>query len=209
MKLIKFLLNGKEINLTGDNVVISSNNFNVDKNGNMECSNANITGGKINLETTRSLGDKVLNVKDDAGAESYIGTVNASIGYTGNDVLTGVYLQGEASGQSMVRAQVITQTSLEEQKKNIEKLKDGLEIVKNTDIYKYNFKTQKDGTKKHIGFVIGGNYKYSKDITSLDENGKEIGVDSYSMISVAYKAIQEQQEIIENLEKRIKELEEQ
>lgn len=207
--LIKSLFNGKEINLTGDNVVISSNNFNVDKNGNMECSNANITGGKINLETTRALGDKVLNVKDDMGAESYIGTVNASIGYTGGNTLSGVYLQGEASGQSMVRAQVITQTSLESQKKNIEKLEKGLEIVKNTEIYKYHFITQKNEDKKHIGFVIGDNYKYSKDITSLDGKGNEIGVDSYSMISVAYRAIQEQQEIIENLEKRIKELEEQ
>lgn len=47
-------LNGKTINLTGDNTVIKSTNFNVDKNGNMTCSNAKVTGGKITLEAGTS-----------------------------------------------------------------------------------------------------------------------------------------------------------
>lgn len=217
LRLIKFLLNGKEINLTGDNIEIQSNNFSVDKDGNMNCINANvegsitsnnvnITGGKINIETNRSLGDQVFTLKDEFGAQSFVGPVNASIGYTGSDVTSGVYIQGSAAGQSMVAAQVITQTSLESQKKNIEKLKNGLDIVKSTDIYKYNFKTQKDEDKKHIGFIIGNKYKYSKDITAVDDKGNEVGVDNYSMISVAYKAIQEQQQIIESLQKQIEEL---
>ena len=37
---IKSVLNGKEINLTGDNATIKSNNFNVDKDGNMTCKKA-------------------------------------------------------------------------------------------------------------------------------------------------------------------------
>ena len=44
-------------------------------------------------------------------------------------------------------------------------------------------------------------------ITALDDKGKEVGVDTYSMISVAYKAIQELSKQNEDLEKRIKELE--
>lgn len=40
----KISLKGKLINLTSDNIVIASTNFNVDKNGNITCSNANITG---------------------------------------------------------------------------------------------------------------------------------------------------------------------
>ena len=48
--LIKFHWNGKEINLTSDNVTIKSSNFNVDKNGNMSCNNANVTGGNILLQ---------------------------------------------------------------------------------------------------------------------------------------------------------------
>lgn len=42
--LIKYLLNGKEINLTGDNTIIKSTNFNVDKDGNMDCKNGTFKG---------------------------------------------------------------------------------------------------------------------------------------------------------------------
>lgn len=91
----------------------------------------------------------------------------------------------------------LTQTSLEEAKKNFEKLENGLDIVKATDIYKYNLKGQKDTDKKHIGFVIGDKYKYSKEVTSKENDG----VDLYSFVSVCCKAIQEQQEQIEKLQK--------
>ena len=40
----KFRLSGKEINLTSDNTIIKSTNFSVDKDGNMTCTNANISG---------------------------------------------------------------------------------------------------------------------------------------------------------------------
>lgn len=223
--LIKFLLNGKEIDLTGDNVIIKSNNFNVDKDGNMNCNNAQfnsasinngnfnvdakgnmscknatITGGRIDIDTSRSLGDRIIRVTDNLGATTFIGTVNALIGATDiNDINTGVYLQGCSGGESMVRANTISQTSLESQKKNFEKLENGLDIVCNTEIYKYNLKTQDDKAKKHIGFVIGEKYNYSKELTNSDNNG----VDLYSMVSVAYKAIQEQQKQIEKLELRL------
>ena len=42
--LIKSHLNGKQIDLTGDKTTIKSTNFNVDKDGNMDCNNANIKG---------------------------------------------------------------------------------------------------------------------------------------------------------------------
>ena len=44
---------------------------------------------------------------------------------------------------------------------------------------------------------------YSKQITSLDDNNKEIGANIYSMVSIAFKAIQEQQEQIEKLQNEI------
>lgn len=201
--LIKFLLSGKEINLTSDNMSINSTNFNVDKNGNMTCQNATITGGKINIETSRNLGDKIFILKDDMGAYSYVGTVNACIGYDGSDIDTGVYLQGTKGGSSVVRAQVITQTSLEKYKKNFEKLDNALEILKQIEIYKYNLKVEKDTDKKHLGFVIGDKYKYAKEVTNKDDTG----VDDYSFISLCCKAIQEQQQIIEELKARVEKLE--
>ncbi len=203
--LIKFLLHGKEVDLTGDNVTIKSTNFNVTKDGTVSCSNANITGGKINISTSRALGDQVFTVKDDLDRKSYLGATNACIGYTGNDTSTGVLISGSSAGggETWVTADHFSQTSLEKNKTNIEKLENGLEIIKKVDIYKYNLKRQENKTKKHIGFVIGKDYKYSSEITSVDENGKETGVELYSMIAVAYKAIQEQQKQIEELTKKL------
>lgn len=102
----------------------------------------------------------------------------------------------------------VTQTSLEKNKKNFEKLDNALEEIKKTDIYRYNLKSENDNYKKHLGFVIGENYNYSHLITAIDDDGKEIGVDNYSMTSLCLQAIKEQQEIIEKLENRINELEE-
>lgn len=94
----------------------------------------------------------------------------------------------------------LTQTSLEEQKKNFEKFDNALDLIKDIDIYKYNMKNEANDDKKHIGFVIGDNYKYRREIT--DKQNK--GVDLYSFISVCCKAIQEQQEEIEELRKLVK-----
>ena len=93
----------------------------------------------------------------------------------------------------------LTQTSLAEKKKNFEKLNNALDIVKDTDIYKYNLKDEKETDKKHIGFVIGENFNYREEITSA----KNDGADNYSMISVLWKAVQEQQEEIEELRKLV------
>ncbi len=88
--------------------------------------------------------------------------------------------------------------SIEEVKKNIEKLKSSaIKLINDTDLYNYNYKSESDKDKKHIGIVIGDNYNYAKEILSSD--GK--GVDLYSMISVAWQAIKEQQEQIETMQK--------
>lgn len=92
-----------------------------------------------------------------------------------------------------------------ETKKNISKYNQtALKEILKTDIYKFNYKAEDDEVKKHIGFIIGDNYEYSKEITAVDKNGKEVGVDLYSMVSMAYKAIQEQQEQIKQLEEKDK-----
>lgn len=78
-----------------------------------------------------------------------------------------------------------------------------MNIINQIDVYKYNMKTEKDEDKKHIGFVIGDNFKYSKEITSEENDG----VDIYSFVSVCCKAIQEQQEQIEKLQEKINKLE--
>lgn len=93
--------------------------------------------------------------------------------------------------------------SLKEYKKNIEKFNNGINIIKNIDIYKYNLKHEKDDTKKHIGLIIDKDYNYSNNVTNIDNNGVEL----YSFISVCCQAIKEQQAIIEDLQQRISKLE--
>lgn len=93
----------------------------------------------------------------------------------------------------------VTQTSKEENKKNFERLTNAKEILNLTDIYKYNMIDEKDDTKKHIGFIIGDSYNYSQDITSVENNG----VDIYSMVSVLWQVVKEQQEEIQELKEMI------
>ena len=77
-------------------------------------------------------------------------------------------------------------------------------IVKNSDIYKYNYKNEENNSKKHIGFVIGNTRRTPKEVISNSEDG----IDIYAMESILWKAMQEQQEQIEILQNKIKEMEE-
>ena len=76
------------------------------------------------------------------------------------------------------------------------------EIAK-IDIYKYNLIDEQDDDKKRIGFVIGNDFNYSKEITNKENDQ----VDLYSMMSMCMQGLKEQQEIIKKLEKRIEVLE--
>ena len=221
--LIKFLLNGKKIDLTSDNITIKSNNFNVDENGNMSCNSAEMNNVNINKGTI-----KLSDVPPDSNSYFEIESTNGDrFGASGSRMWlnrgtggTAIYFQGgylsqasislyDQNGSSTriygsgITTPSLTQTSLESQKKNFEKLDNALEIIKKVDIYKYNLKTEKDTDKKHIGFVIGSDYKYSKELTSIENDGADI----YSLSSCCLKAIQELNEIIENKNKKIEELE--
>lgn len=221
MKQIKSVLNGKDINLTGDNTIISSTNFNVDKNGNMSCNNAQITGGKINVGADE--GDIQIKVYNNnhvnENTSIYPGGIQIHSDNETDYLIDMGIAEGEEKFGSMrlvnssissetkidaykVMSPIISQISLEKYKKNFEKLQDNaLETIKNIDIYKYNLKSEKDTDKKHIGFVIGDNYNYSKEVTSIDNQG----VDNYSFTSLCCKAIQELSQQVEELKKQLKE----
>ena len=235
----KISLEGKEINMTSDNIAINSTNFSVDKDGNMDCSNANITGGNIELTGTENV--PKLRIVNPNYTDTYTDITSGKIQvYNNGNLITNLFgsvgsLTLAASNDYKVNHNTLgsnyinnlnetvislrntdgnitcvslTQTSLEKSKKNFKKYSGALKEVMGTDIYKYNLKDEKDTDKKHLGFVIGDNYNYSSEITSIDEDGNEIGVDNYSMTSLCLQAIKEQQEIIESLKKRIEKLEE-
>lgn len=207
--------------MTSDNMAINSTNFNVDKNGNMSCSNAtmnnaSIIGGDIRMESSagsntitlinKNNQDNTLGISNSfmtiyGGADNEI-TINCD--ETGNTSIA--LVQGWNGYTSVtpfeVSSPTITQTSLESQKKNFEKYNNALDTLKGIDIYKYNLKSEEDDSKKHIGFVIGKDYEYSEEVTSKNNDG----VDIYSFVSLCCKAIQEQQTQIEALQKEIQEL---
>lgn len=164
--------------------------------------------------TVWSLG---LNVKDSSAREGYYHSSNFAITKSSNGLITDygiignisdsygneyVYLTIKGSNNSTeikpggITTPNVTQTSLEETKKNISKVEENaLDIVKNAEIYNYNLKSEKDTDKKHYGFVIGEKYKTPKEVIA---NSGE-GIDIYSMCSILWRAVQEQQKEIEEL----------
>ena len=126
---------------------------------------------------------------------------------TGNELITvqsGLYVRDNVSAINFINR------SEERLKNNIQKLADkiknklttktALDIIKNTDICEFNYYGK---TEKTVGLVIGEGYKTPKELikTIKDSKGKEIkGIDLYSMVSLAYKAIQELADKISNME---------
>lgn len=219
----KVSLEGKEINLTSDNIVIESNNFNVDKEGNMECNNATINGSILangnnfnvdkdgNLECTgatlKSVNvdggninlvgdgfDKCLTVQKDDGS---LKSILYSAGYQGmNGDETSIAIMNNTGA---IRCTTLTQTSLKSKKKNFKLFRGGIELIKNSDVYMYNLKDEDNKHKKHIGLVIGDDYRCCCEVINAEGDS----IDIYSMISVAWQAIKEQQNMIENLKKEV------
>lgn len=115
---------------------------------------------------------------------------------TGTDYADNIVLNADTGNITCVS---LTQTSKAEEKKDFEKYEGALKEIENIDIYKYRMK--KEDGKKHIGFVIGDDFKYSKEVT----NQKNDGVDIYSFVSLCCQAIKELQEEIKELRGKINE----
>ena len=218
----KINLNGKTLNLTSDNIAIKSNSFNVDTNGTVTARDINITSGKILLEGGSSnnpnfqvgnqekhtyiVGDGI--VVDANRASIAVGRNNQAVlgtTYDGNN--TSLSLSGNAniilrSDDGSVTASSYKYNSLKKYKKDIKKYTgNATDIIKKSNIYSFKYKYQNKDT---IGFVIDNPEDTPTQIIS--EDGKSIN--SYSVIGLLWKAVQEQQEQIEDLKKEIEKLKE-
>jgi len=258
-KQTKSVLNGKEINLTSDNMTINSQYFKVDKLGHVVCQSLAIEGNQsyINLNDVfkvNRLGNALiidqgkydestsanLQIRNNSGdlssslfsgeidlnnkgymikihAEDYaqgtLDVANGTIGLwensdTNQDHAIVLSIDG---GPRMLCGQTNTSTQIYENymycqdyrnsssievKKDIEKFNNkALPEILNTDVYYYNYKTDKENSNKKIGVIISDNYNCTDKIISEDKKS----VNLYSMISLSYKAIQELQEEIEEL----------
>lgn len=223
LMLIVLVCLGKTIDLTGDNVNITSDALEITETGQMTLKSEN-NGNKPSI-TIINPNNK--NNYCELTSGRLIGYSDGNARTIFNHYLGSLFLYGSNGSSALLNynslmftvngktpisidgdngkiiCTALTQTSKEENKKNFEKMQDNaLEIIKNIDIYKYNLKGEEDETKKHIGFVIGDNYNYSEEVTSTNNDGADI----YSFVSLCCKAIQEQQKQIEELQKEIKEL---
>ena len=221
--------------ITGS-AIVNGSKFSVDVDGNMVCNNATITGGDITLYTKNQNTAKITIGQENTSLYTEVtpagyqcnanGILSASYYWNGvflNSAISntksifndggisfrnGDTLMSYMNSEGIVGAYTYNNLSLESKKKNFEKFNNALSIISDIDLYKYNYKHEADGSKKHIGFVIGENYNYSSEITSLNDKGEEIGADLYAMASLCLQAIKEQQEIIEELKREIKQLKE-
>ena len=217
------VIKSSKIKLEGYTTI--NNGFSVDNSGNMSCNNANVTNATINnatinnatITTINNTNNPSIALKSSSNVSSYRGTyirpcnmelVSYIQSGTETSIEPSINLYWDYLGvNTFIGANgcfspEFTQTSLESEKKNFEKFDSGLDIIKNIEIYKYHLKSDRNNDKKRYGFVIGDNYKYSKELT--DKNNK--GVNLYSFISICCKAVQEQQEQIEKLQSEIEEL---
>ena len=108
--------------------------------------------------------------------------------------------KGEIHADGNITGKNITNTSLESIKKNISKFDNALNIIKNSEIYEYNFKTEEDTDKKHVGFVIGEKYNTPSIVKSSD--GKAI--ESYTMSAINWRGLQEVIKRLEAVERKVK-----
>lgn len=212
-------IDAKKINING--TISANGNFKIDTAGNMECNNGKFTGGKIALTggtekdpnfrivsgnnvasitpTSFNLGDPSSINKVELGVNrAYIGNPSGSFQIDGGRTA----INGELYVIGDVHANAYKYDSLIEKKKDIEVYNEKvLAKIKKAQIYKFRYKNENKKRKKHIGFIINDNSFAINDIVAKG------GIDSYSAITLLYKAIQEQQQQIENLESKIKEME--
>lgn len=209
---------------------LTATNANI--NGSITSNNVTVTGGKIHLAGGSSsnpnfiVGDLdvgcwiiprqiwlsngtnerfVVSMSDNGGMSamwfSYANHVKiefnllSSNGYATFSV-PNVYVEGT------MHANAYHYDSKAEIKDNIKEYKNNaIDIIQNTKVYNFTYK--KDRKKqKTIGFVIGKDYEISDEIV----NDSRDGINSYSVLGVLWKAIQEQQKQIDELKSEIEKL---
>lgn len=224
------LLAGNTINLSSQNIVIASANFNVDKNGNATMNNVTINGGNIIIDNdSNSYASAAMKFKSSStksymssqALELYKNDLSRGIGIA-IDGIQGVYqiLAYSENGSAGIgfgeiwadgnvyAANISSDVRL---KDNIQKsIVNALEKIKSIELKSFDWKK----SRKHIdiGFIaqelekIDKNFVLKKPIK--DEEGKIIDygyyVNELPIIATATKAIQEQQEEIEELKEKDK-----
>lgn len=199
--------------------------FKIDEQGNMEAVNGKFTGGTIDLFSS-DINEPLFGVsenKDYTGHYTLIYpkgiNINGSNGYMVlvNDNTQILISDSTEENQSRIYPDRIRTTgniyaggtiyatefvppSKVELKENIQRFNiKALNLINNSDIYSYNYKTDKES--KNIGLVIGKGYNTPNEVISKNE-----GINLYAMNSLSWKAIQELDQKIEKIINMLKKI---
>lgn len=170
-----------------------------------ENTEALVSTSRISFEYNDGNGSDVISTLSYEGIEvTENGYGKAMLSANGGSVGGNWAVSGDVTSDGSMYAKGFVNTSRIDLKENLSKVGSVLGKIKDADILSFNFT---EDAKKHIGLAIGGDYNVPEEVIAKDEDGVEQGVDLYAMVSMSWKAIQEQQEIIEQLEARVEALE--
>lgn len=214
---------GSELKLKADKIglegtITANGNFKIDEEGNMECKkatcedieikNSTIREGSIQLKSTLGSSsfsvvdtdEKRLNSELCASFLKFNSNLDTNVADIGVDLASG---NGFMSVTGIAECGNLIQASKKERKKYIKKVnKKAIDLINNSDICQYQLKGEKATGYRHYGLVIGEKYNCPQEV--IAENGR--GVEIYSMITLAWKAIQELSNQNRQQEKTIKQL---
>ena len=210
-------------------VIANGEKFSIDEEGNMTCKSATMenvvcenftiknstiqegyielksTAGNSSFSVTDTSTDR-LNSELSASLLNFNSNSDRNVAQVGVDMASGngfVSVTGNADcGQlncsGTAYCNNLVQTSQKEKKKYIKKVnKKALDVINSADIYQYQLKGERPTGHRHYGLVIGEDYNCPSEVKA--ENGK--GIELYSMLTLAWKAIQELSEENKKLKK--------
>ena len=201
-------------------VIANGEKFSVDEEGNVICKsatmenvtcenftikNSTIQEGYIELKSTD--GNSSFSVTDtsmdrlnselSANTLNFNSNLDRGVAQIGVDMASG---NGFVSVTGVAECANLVQTSRQERKKYIKKVdRKAVDLIRNSDICQYQLKGEKATGHRHYGLIVGKDYNCASEVIS--ENGK--GVEIYSMVALAWKAIQELSEENKKLKEKL------
>lgn len=178
---------------TMENITCSNSTMNNITCENFTIKNSTIQEGYIELKSTAGnssfsvtdTSENRLNSELSASLLNFNSNLSRNVAQIGVDGASG---NGFVSVTGIAECATLIQTSKQEKKKYIKKTdKKAIDLINNSDICQYQLKGEKATGHRHYGLVVGEKYNCANEVIS--ENGK--GVEIYSMIALAWKAIQE------------------
>jgi len=125
------------------------------------------------------------------------GSTSYYLGFTFNNALKSFIVDTNGS---------YNQTSDRNLKKNIESMPSVLANVKKLQASKYHYLDNEESVTKSIGFMAQDTHPMFPELVSIEEAGMGINYAGFSVVAI--KAIQEQQEMIEDLQAELAEIKE-